>query len=431
MSSHQGADPLVSFDELTRRRMGRVRRFMRTHPRFVVVATVLVYLMLSLLGLVGRAIDPELDQILMLAGILATALALLFRLRYPMLVLLTVFLIESSSIVLDAGGGGYSGIGMMIALYTVGTKYSGRRTIPIALFIGAFHILLFIMTGYPDVSKVLDEGESIDDYGGAALMLSISGGFMLGSYVAAAAVGTNIRNARIHDAEINHWASQVSRLAQVQERHRIAREMHDVVAHSLSVMIALSDGARVVAKKDAVRAETVLAELSGTGRAALADMRRLLGVLRQADGAELSPQPSSGNLEQMLDGFRVAGLPLTYSYTGEPLPKDTTFELTVYRIIQESLTNALRYAHGASYVQVRLNREPQWLVLEIIDDGDGTLSHSVGSGQGLSGMRERAALFDGTVEAGPRPEGGWIVSASLRIPKCDSSLLEPKTNPTT
>jgi len=228
----------------------------------------------------------------------------------------------------------------------------------------------------------------------------------------------NVRNSRIHEAELNHWASQVSRLAQVQERNRIAREMHDVVAHSLSVMIALSEGARVVAKRDQGRADEVLNELSGTGRAALADMRRMLGVLRQEEAGDLAPQPTGGNVEQLLEGFRTAGLPVSFTHTGDPLPEDTTFQLTVFRIIQESLTNSLRYARNVSDVQVRLERRRDELRMEIMDNGDATRVPSIGSGRGLRGMRERAALFDGTVDAGPLASGGWIVKAVLKLPEC-------------
>jgi signal transduction histidine kinase len=128
----------------------------------------------------------------------------------------------------------------------------------------------------------------------------------------------------------------------------------------------------------------------------------------------------------MLEGFRVAGLPLTFTYTGEPLPEDTTFQLTVFRIIQESLTNSLRYAHNVSDVQVRMERCSSQVRIEIIDDGDATRVPSVGTGQGLRGMRERVALFGGTVNAGPVAQGGWIVKATLQMPEHSNEHLAIK-----
>ena len=141
------------------------------------------------------------------------------------------------------------------------------------------------------------------------------------------------------------------RLGSVTERNRIAREMHDVVAHSLTVMVTLSDGAAVVVHKDPERAAGVLAELSRTGRTALADMRRVLGVLRDdaaAGHAPREPLAAGGNLAKLLEGFRTAGLPVHYTHTGPSLPGDAAFQLTVYRIVQESLTNVLRYGRALS-----------------------------------------------------------------------------------
>ncbi len=194
--------------------------------------------------------------------------------------------------------------------------------------------------------------------------------------------------------------------------------MHDVVAHSLSVMIALSDGASVVLKRDPQRAGEVLAELSATGRHALADMRRVIGVLRTGDDAPLEPQPAVDSMEKMLEGFTVAGLPLRFTQSGPPLPKDATFQLTVYRIIQESLTNVLRYGRNVTRVGVLVEREGDDVTIRVSDDGtqQGGRREGVGSAQGIRGMGERAALFDGTLAAGPAAEGGWSVVATLKIP---------------
>jgi signal transduction histidine kinase len=250
-------------------------------------------------------------------------------------------------------------------------------------------------------------------------------GWLIAAFVGAAnliatGIGSVVRRDRLHEEEVARWAAEHSRLASASERTRIARDMHDVVAHSLSVMIALSDGAGVLVRKDPERAGEVLDQLSMTGRTALADMRRVLGVLR-ADGgpvAPLEPVPGDGQLAGLVEGFRAAGLPVRLTVTGPELPEDANFRLTVYRIIQESLTNALRYARGLSRVEAAVTREGGRIQVRVADDGRGTVpAKSLGAGQGIAGMRERAALYNGTVDSGPGPHGeGWIVEATLYWP---------------
>lgn len=416
-------EPVLSFDEITSKRRGKIRRYLRQHPRFVAVGTSAVYLFFSLFSFLPSTLLPGFAAIPMLLITVTVAGVLLARNKAPMTVLILIFVLDSIGMLIDGANSNYAGIGMIIALYSVGTNYSGRRTIPLAILAAAFQVLLLVVMGFPDAEGVIfEDGTSLEDMGGRPVIIGITGAMMVTTYLTATIIGLNVRNARIHEAELNHWASQVSSLAQVQERNRIAREMHDVVAHSLSVMIALSDGARVVGRRDSARAEEVLSELSSTGRAALADMRRMLGVLRNREGGELAPQPTEGSMEQLLEGFRIAGLPLEYTYVGEPLPQDATFKLTVYRIVQESLTNSLRYARNVSSVSVRLVREECRLRIEVVDNGQGSPGPSSGSGQGLRGMRERAALYGGTVDVGPAAHGGWIVKVSLELPEntqCD------------
>lgn len=427
MSNHSLQETVVSFDELAARRMGRIRRYLRTHPRLVAIGVVVFYLLVTIPGMVLLADLPGSYETLLLIITLATAATLLFRRRAPMTVLCIIFGLECIGVFTGGTNYGVDGLGMMFALYAVATSYSAKRSIPLAILAGSLQMVLMILVGYPDMTGFeVDPSDGISQSALAKVIIVISAAFLIGFYVTAAGIGVYVRNARIHEAELNHWASQVSHLAQVQERNRIAREMHDVVAHSLSVMIALAEGARVVGKKNPERAEEVLSELSGTGRAALADMRRMLGVLREGEGSELSPQPTGGNVEQLLEGFRAAGLPVTYTYIGEPLPEDKSFQLTVYRIIQESLTNSLRYARNVSDVQVRMDRSKSMLRLEIMDNGDATRVPSVGSGRGLRGMRERAELFDGTVDAGPVANGGWIVKAVLQLPECSAKNSSTK-----
>lgn len=170
-------------------------------------------------------------------------------------------------------------------------------------------------------------------------------------------------------------------------------------------------------KKDPGRAGEVLGDLSRTGRTALADMRRVLGVLREDSGgpAPLAPLVSGHNLSTLLDGFRTAGLPLHYSHTGPALPEDPAFQLTIYRIVQESLTNVLRYGRSLSHVDVRIVRDGGCVTIEVLDDGrePGTEEAALGTGQGIVGMRERAGIYAGTVDAGPGIHGGWRIHAEL------------------
>jgi signal transduction histidine kinase len=209
-------------------------------------------------------------------------------------------------------------------------------------------------------------------------------------------------------------------------------------------MISLSDGAAVVVRKSPERAGEVLGELSRTGRTALADMRRVLGVLRDDAGVAAPRQPlaSGDSLATLLEGFRTAGLPLHYSHTGPALPDDAAFQLTVYRIVQESLTNVLRYGRSLARVDVGIVRDGSTVTIDVLDDGTGVAGQGTsdgggpgsgstgpglpGSGQGLAGMAERARIYSGTVEAGPGGRG-WRVRAVLSCP--DDGPAEPPTRP--
>ena len=192
-----------------------------------------------------------------------------------------------------------------------------------------------------------------------------------------------MRQRREHEQEIAAWAARTASLASVNERNRIAREMHDVVAHSLTVMVSLSDGAAVVVRKSPDRAGEVLGELSRTGRTALADMRRVLGVLRDDAGtAPRQPLASGDSLAKLLEGFRTAGLPLHYSHTGPALPNDAAFQLTVYRIVQESLTNVLRYGRSLGRVDVSIVRDGSTVTIEVLDDGAGVAGPGTADGGG-------------------------------------------------
>lgn len=199
------------------------------------------------------------------------------------------------------------------------------------------------------------------------------------------------------------------------ERARIARELHDVVAHSVSVMVVQSGGARRVLEADPAAALQALGAVEDTGRVALVELRRLLGIMRQDEApAPLSPQPGLAQLGALAGRARAAGLPVALCVAGEPGALPAGVDLTAYRVVQEALTNAIKHASGAhATVDVRWSGEA--VEIEVADtggarrpDGGGT-----GSGQGLVGMRERVALYGGELYAGPGPRGGFVVRARL------------------
>ena len=209
-----------------------------------------------------------------------------------------------------------------------------------------------------------------------------------------------------------------SRIAAAAERARIARELHDIVAHNLTVMVALADGAVFAAEGDPEKATVAMETVSATGRQALAEMRRLLGVLQDGENpSTLVPQPGLPEIDQLVDQVRAAGLPVTLEVAGDGRALPPGAQLTVFRLVQESLTNCLKHAGGSAVARVRLRYATDGVDVEITDTGPRRTRASAPDGRGLDGMRERAAVFAGTVEAGPRADGGWRVHAHL--------LLEP------
>ena len=213
---------------------------------------------------------------------------------------------------------------------------------------------------------------------------------------------------------------QQAKLAVIGERTRIAREMHDIVAHSLSVVVALADGAALTNERDPVEATEAMRQASAVGRQALAEMRRLLGVLRDDDTeAPLSPQPGIADIGGLLEQVRAVGLAADITTAGDPRPLPATEDAAAYRIVQESLTNALKHAHRATRVEVAVEWSAEAVCVDVRDDG--RVSHSSSPpGHGLLGMSERVAIFGGVVEAGPLPGKGWRVSARLPLPAATS-----------
>jgi signal transduction histidine kinase len=205
------------------------------------------------------------------------------------------------------------------------------------------------------------------------------------------------------------------RAAAAEERRHMARELHDVVAHAVSVMIIQAGAARQVLRSSPDEAESSLLAVEATGREAMTELRRFLGALADDEAGGLAPQPGIGALGSLVERVREAGLPASLEVDGQPVAVPASLDVTVYRIVQEALTNALRYARHAATL-VRLSWEPEQLRLEILDEGPAAAaSASEGAGRGLTGMRDRASLVGGRVEAGPRVGGGYAVRAWLPL----------------
>ena len=265
------------------------------------------------------------------------------------------------------------------------------------------------------------------------LLLFAGGGWwfdaIFASGMVAAALGLGLYSAtrRAYLAELQDRAERLERerdqqgaLAAAAERARIAREMHDIVAHHLTVMVTLSDAAVAASAASPERATDVMRTVSATGRRALADTRRLLGVLRQRPGQDpgesLQPVPDLAQLDLLIDQVRSAGLETTLEINGAAPDVPAGMQLTVYRLVQEALTNTLKHGGPGARAAVRLQYLPGELRVDIDDDGAGAAAPATASvGSGLVGMQERVHAYGGDVQAGPRQPGGWNVSARLHL----------------
>jgi signal transduction histidine kinase len=216
---------------------------------------------------------------------------------------------------------------------------------------------------------------------------------------------------------------QQGELAAAAERARIAREMHDIVAHHLTVMVTLADGAAAQSALAPDAAAAAMRTVSATGRLALSDTRRLLGVLREPDPGEAarSPLPTLVELDELVERVRGAGLPVRYEIEGTPPAIAPGVQLTLYRLVQEALTNTMKHAGPGASAVVRVRYAHGEVGVDIEDDGHGPGDGTPGSGRGLAGMRERVHAFGGEVRSGPRTPRGWAVSARLRIEEVDRS----------
>ena len=238
--------------------------------------------------------------------------------------------------------------------------------------------------------------------------------FSLVAYLAGRGVRTRTRlTEELHEAAVRAQEAHEHDVARAagDERRRIAREMHDVVAHSVSVMVVQAGGARRILERDPARAVEAAARIEEVGRAALTEMRRLLGVMHHPD--DRAPQPTLRELDGLVERTRAAGLPVSLTVEGEPRSLPAGMDLAAYRVVQEALTNAIKHA-GAAPTEVTVRWEPSHLELEILDSG-GHSANGHRGGHGLIGMEERVRLYDGELRAGRRAGGGFEVVARLPL----------------
>jgi signal transduction histidine kinase len=246
--------------------------------------------------------------------------------------------------------------------------------------------------------------------------------FVSGLVAAALLLGADLQSRRANIEALTERArrleterDQQAKLAAAAERTRIAREMHDVIAHSLAVIVAMADGAAAKLRRDPDRSETAIRQVADVGREALRETRRLLGVLRDENGtAGYSPQPTIAQLAELVETIRAAGLETGLTVEGEPFPLPQGAELAVYRIVQEATTNTLKHAVAATTLGISLRYARPSVEITVVDDGR-PRRDIVGEGHGIAGMHERVSLYNGTVTAGPGPTGGWAVFARLAV----------------
>jgi signal transduction histidine kinase len=301
----------------------------------------------------------------------------------------------------------------LAAPYSV-ALYGSRR---VRLLAAACAGVVLIVLALP-VSRRWDRGDAL------GLLLAGGGAWLVGEVMRS-------RRASVADlaertARLERERDLEARRAAAEERLRIARELHDVVAHNLSVVVVQAQAAQRMLDRDLERARGVVGSIERTGREALDEMRRLLGLLRSGEPAgdgegdgPFGPQPGLARLAELLDQVRAAGLPVTLRVEGAERPLTAAVDLSAFRIVQEALTNALKHA-GPAHAEVLLRYGAGDLELTVADDGRGGSARFdaapvPSSGHGLVGMRERVELFGGELAAGPRPGGGYQVRARLPL----------------
>jgi signal transduction histidine kinase len=383
--------------------MDRVRAVAGRHPMAVDV---------GLAVLVAVANVPAADAGAGVVSWLWFAVAhvpLVWRRRVPVAVFWMVFAVALTSWAVARLDGAYPMIVLLVAIYAVVRYRPWRQLWPAAAVVELMLAAAWWQGELPRTDLV-------------ALTAILAATVLLGMTVRTRRAYIAELEERAHRLERDH--DQQAKLAAAAERARIAREMHDIVAHNLAVMVALADGAALTATAAPQRAADTLATVAATGRQALGEMQRLVGVLRDGDQAQegslgLTPQPGLDDLDELVEQVRAAGMRVMLVRQGAPGGWGSGAGLAIYRIVQEALTNTLKHAGPQATAQVRLCYTATGVDLEVADDGahlPGRPPHGPPvSGHGLAGMIERATAYGGNVEAGPLPGTGWRVHAWLQF----------------
>ncbi|MGI6878617.1 sensor histidine kinase [Microbacterium sp. gxy059] len=391
---------------------GVIRRWLDAHPRGVDIALAALTAVApgALFLIVSIAVDDPWSLPLALASIVVLAALTLLRRRLP-----TTFLAVALAVSLLPGAAGPAGgLSSWVALYTLGVVTTARRT----WIAGGVSAAVWFVDSFFDMEGALEITSPVGAeprWWWLALTSLVTAVFLaalptlIGLWVGGRRRYERALIARAED--LARERDQRARLAVSEERTRIAREMHDIVSHSLTVMITLSEGAAAQAETGSDRAPDAMRRVAETGRESLAEMRRLLGVLRDpAADVDLAPLPGGADLDGLVERFRQAGMPVVRRHEGAPIPGGG-IALTVFRIVQEGLTNVLRHAPGSRHVVVATRCEGDRVDIDI--ENGMTLDPATAlDGRGLVGIRERAALHGGSVRAG-REGDRWALRVRL------------------
>ena len=351
------------------------------------------------------------DQTATVVSALVFGGSLLLRRAQPLLMIG----LASLALVAGAAAGGTLTETLTLAATAMVVVFSAGLYLPRRESFAA--VAVFLLATWADLVLARDAEYSLVSDIAFTSMIIVPGPFL---------AGRALRDRRKRTDELERLTEQLreerdnrARVAVLDERARIAREMHDVVAHSVSLMVVQTGAARHLLDEDREQSRSALYAVEDAGRQALQELRRALGILRGGmEPVALTPQPGLGELDALLERTRTSGLPVELTQTGEPQPLAPGVDLTVFRIVQEALTNTLKHA-GPATAQVTLDWQPRALTVEISDDGRGPDGRPASpDSHGLVGMRERVAVYGGTVETGARDATGFTVRA--RIP------LEPQ-----
>ncbi|MFH8339181.1 sensor histidine kinase [Streptomyces sp. AM6-12] len=397
--------------------MQRLYDFFRRHPTWVDSFWAVVLFGLSALSEVNLRGTPghraSLGAGIAVSAVLCVVVAL--RRRFPEPMLLLALATGLAQLVLDVETG-VADFALLVIAYTVATM--GARWASRLALAASFCAAAMAQLRWPAQHS---------SFAGQLAIVA----FQTVPFALAWVLGDSMRTRRAYFAQLEERAARLekereaqSKVAVAAERARIARELHDVVAHNVSVMVVQADGAAYVLDAAPDQARKALETISSTGRQALAEMRRLLGVLRTGEhqeSGEYVPQPDVEQIDELIEQCRSSGLPVDFRVEGTPRPLPSGVELTAYRIVQEALTNTRKHGGPNAGASVRLVYFDDGLGLLVEDDGKGAPQElyeeggADGRGHGLIGMRERVGMVGGTLDAGPRPGGGFRISALLPL----------------